>query len=86
MMALHSRSRAGPVRSSLGMRVPQTLMPKCSVNHVHEQSNRRNRQKGVLTHVKTNSRATSPSRRPVLQVLLTLACFVEKTGDEAEQQ
>ena len=34
MMALHSRSRAGPVRSSLGMRVPQTLMPKCSVNHV----------------------------------------------------
>jgi len=86
MMALHSRSRAGPVRSSLGMRVPQTLIPNAALTMLHEQSNRRNRQKGVLTHVRTNSRATSPSRRPVLQVLLTLACFVEKTGDEAEQQ
>jgi hypothetical protein len=34
MMALHCRPRAGPVRSSLGKRVPQTRMPKWSVNHV----------------------------------------------------
>ena len=34
MMELYSCSRAGPVRSSLGMRVPQTLMPKSSVNHI----------------------------------------------------
>jgi len=34
MIALHCRSWAGPVRSSLGKRVPQTRMPKWSVNHV----------------------------------------------------
>jgi len=33
MMALHSRSCA----LFSGMRVPQTLMPTCSVNHVAEQ-------------------------------------------------
>ena len=34
MVAPRRRSRAGPVRSSLGKRVPQTRVPKWSVNHV----------------------------------------------------
>ena len=34
MMVLHCRSRAGPVRSSLGKRVPQTRNAQLGVNRV----------------------------------------------------
>ena len=34
MMALHCRSRAGPVRSSLGKRVPHTRNAQVGVNRV----------------------------------------------------
>src|SRR5438105_1421243 len=36
MMALHCRSRAGPVRSSLGKRVPQTRNAQLGLTMLHQ--------------------------------------------------
>jgi hypothetical protein len=49
MMALHCRSRAGPVRSSLGKRVPQTRNAQLVLTMLHLRSSQTNRQKTVPT-------------------------------------
>jgi hypothetical protein len=56
MMALHCRSRAGPVRFSLGKRVPQTRNAQLELTTLHCESSRMNRQKVVL-HVARSERS-----------------------------
>jgi hypothetical protein len=56
MMALHCRSRAGPLRSSLGKRVPQTRNAQLGLTMLHLRSSRMNRQKVVL-HVARSERS-----------------------------
>jgi hypothetical protein len=48
MIALHCRSWAGPVRSSLGKRVPQTRLPNGPLTMLHQRSSRINHQEVVL--------------------------------------
>ena len=48
MMALHRRSRAGPVPASPGKRVPQTRNAQLGLIKLTSESSRMNRQKVVL--------------------------------------
>jgi len=62
-MALHYRSRAGPVRSSLGKRVPQTRNAQLGLTMLHQQSSRMSRQKVVLRRARATLDKIPPRRR-----------------------
>jgi len=64
MMALHCRSRAGPVRSFLGKRVvPQTRNAQLVLTMLHQRSSRINHQKVVLHRARATLDKIPPRRR-----------------------
>jgi len=63
MMALHCRSRADPVHSSLGKRVPQTRNAQLGLTMLTSESGRMNRQKVVLHRARATLDEIPPRRR-----------------------
>ena len=63
MMALHRRSRAGPVPASLGKRLPQTRNAQLELTMLTSESSRMNRQKAVLHRARATLDKIPPRRR-----------------------